>query len=104
MADLVSLNPSLASLAKGETKTFTLTLTPTQQGQQTFNIETTYNGQTFDQPVTVTVKAAQVGFFESMSNQYGAVTTWLVTLIVALIVLIVIILLIKMIFAKPRRD
>jgi len=99
-ADFGSISPTSLSIAKQQTGKTYLTLTPTKDGQQTFNVKVLYNGKVVEQPVTVTI-ASDSGWFSVLAESAGTVAAYLIVAIAVLIALILIILLIRAIWNSP---
>jgi hypothetical protein len=95
-AELVSVSPQLKYLEEGESAEVTITLRPTEAGTQTFNIQTIVDGETTEQPVSVSItEKAETGFLTGAFAGAGT-TTYLVTAIVIVLVLIIITLIVKL--------
>ncbi len=91
-AELVSVDPMIASLDNGESAQVTITLKPTTSGTQTFNIKTISGGEESLQPVSVTVSENEglLDFFKNLS-----LVSWLVYGIILLVVVILVIVIVK---------
>jgi hypothetical protein len=97
-ADLVSVTPQTAELAKGETAEVMITLVPKTSGLQSFSVNTIAGGETYSQSVSVNIPAKN-------GNLFGDTNPMVVYLIGGIIVLIVIILLVLIfrLASRPKR-
>jgi len=98
-AELVGVEPTTLSISKQATGKAYITLTPTQSGQQTFNINVIYNGKSIDQPITVKI-SEKTGLFSGLFNQFGKVGAYLILGIAILVVLIIIVFVIRLILSR----
>ncbi len=96
-AELVSVNPQVLTLDKGETAQTIVKLKPTTTGEQAFTIKTVANGEESSQQVSVII-AEEKGFLESMDNW----TIYLIAGIAALLILVVLVMIIK-VSRRPAR-
>ncbi|MCR4284480.1 MAG: putative S-layer protein [archaeon] len=92
-AELVSVTPTTMNLDNGETGNVVIKLSPSKEGFQSFNLETTVGGESYSQPVSVNILAGESsnGFGDFFSNSklvYYALAV-LVLLIIVLIIIIV---------------
>lgn len=97
-ADSLNIEDTTLSASAGQSTSTEIKLTPTEQGQQTFNIKVVYNGEIIEQAVTVKVSNTQSAFSNVFSG--GSLTSYLVTGILILLILIVIVFVIKAIASK----
>ena len=96
-AELVSIEPNEVSIDAGDTKTVTITLKPTKDGEHTFKIVSKINGDSSDQSVSVTIEKSSNPFV-NMSNTM----MYIIVAIMAVLILIVLTLIVKA-ARKPTR-
>ncbi len=101
-AELVSIEPATITVGRAETKTVYMTFKPSQDGQQTFNLNAIYSGKSIDQPVTVTIES-NTSWMASLKEQFGSVGAYLIVGIVVLVALIILVLVIKLIVGLVRK-
>lgn len=89
-AELVSISPDTFSLDEDEDRTVTITLIPTEEGIQTFDVNVISEDDSYDQAVSVNI-SKEKGLFEDVNKSvfYSAIG------IVALLVLIFLTLIVK---------
>jgi len=102
-ADFVALDSSTMTISAQGTGVAVLKLTPTEAGQQTFNVKVLYNGKTIEQPITVTVANADSGFFGNLSDKLGKTTAYLIVAIIILVIIILLVLIVRAIVYLIRR-
>lgn len=98
-AEFVKVDPATVSVGRLESKKVYITFTPTEAGQQTFNLNVIYNGKSIDQPVTLTVDK-NTSFIDTMYEQLGKTGTYLVIAITLLVVLILLVLVVRLILSR----
>ncbi len=104
-ASLVSVNPQILSINKGEAKQATITLKPTKSGSQMFTIQTISNGVTTEQAVSVSIEAAPTGFLTGAFSGFGSnVLTYLIAGIILLLIIIVIVLIVKLAGSSRKEE
>jgi hypothetical protein len=98
-ADLVSVTPQTATLAKGESAEVLVTLIPKTSGMQSFKVNTIVGGETYSQSVSVNIPAKENGVFGTASPT----TVYLIGGIIALIVIILLVLIVRLAKAPKRK-
>lgn len=94
-AELVDGTNQALQLDEEETQTIEVTLKPTESGAQTFNIVLTdLNGNTYTQPVSVSVKE-RTGLLTGAFSGVGETGLYIVAGIILLLIIIVIVLIVK---------
>jgi len=90
-ANLVSISPQSANIAKGEFAEVLVTLVPKTSGLQSFKVNTLVGGETYSQTVSVNIPAEK-GIF----GDANPTTVYLIGGIVVLIVIILLVLIIRL--------
>jgi len=98
-ADLVSVVPQTATLAKGESIEVLVTLVPKTSGFQSFKVNAIVGGETYSQSVSVNIPVKEGGIFSDVSSTM----VYLIGGIVALIVIILLVLIIKLARSPKRK-
>lgn len=91
-ANLVSVQPQILNVPSSQSRTATITFTPTKSGTQTFTIQAVYNGRTTSQQVSVNVAEAPSAF---SGLGIGTTTLYIVAGILLVLIIIIIVLIIK---------
>ncbi len=106
-SEFATVDESILTIAKDQSKSTTATLKPTKEGSQSFTIKVAYNGQVVEQPVQVNIAARQ-GVFAGLTGAFSGtganVTTYLLIGIVILVVVIIIVLIVKLASGSRREE
>ena len=92
-ASLVSIEPQLANIPASSSRQFIVTLKPTKEGAQSFNLQAVYNGKTITQPVQVNIKES-TSFLSSFSD-LGNTALYIIAAIALILIIIIIVLIVK---------
>lgn len=95
--ELVDIAPVILQIPEGETKQSTITINPTKEGTQSFDIVVSYDGEETTQPVSVTISEPEASGL--LTGAFAGVGTAVLALIVGigvLLILIIIVLAVKL--------
>jgi len=97
-AELISVEPGILTIDKGNTEQTTIKLKPTKSGLQTFNIDVVYNGEVIEQAVSVNIEEEPTSGFLTggFTGGIGSLAIYLTAGIFLLLIIIIIVLIVKM--------